>query len=198
MKTKLLLLGVLAAISSGAQASSYDDEQGYTMQKRQEMMAVCGDFRDVGYSSVFGSPEEYMRGYSELGFFSAKLDRVSRIDSGVMGQVNVMFQDALNLQGDFYKNMDRNDEIMSKYSGMLSQNNETLNYHQDLVDENRAETEQYINYNTEKTINDVTTLLQTPINGSSFSSGNVEDQGWSDYMACLDWWEYQYSNREVY
>ncbi|MGD1524644.1 hypothetical protein [Vibrio owensii] len=195
MKKAILAALMLGCLSTNASAKSSDYEltiDGYTISELKYMYGNCGDYRQVGVSSIFGGPEEYNNPYPELGWFSAKLDRVRSIPGHIRSDFNGQFSKAHETQYNLYYSMAQMEYRFDMTKPLLDGHDATLNYNMQKMQESMDEANKYIAYNTEKTINDVSELLRSPKNGYRPENGQeYEDNGWTDYQTCMEWWQYQ-------
>lgn len=168
---------------------------GYTISEMRALQANCGDYRQVGVSSIFGSPEDYMNPYPELGWLSAKLDRVNSIPGHIRAQFNDKFQKSHETQYNLYYAMAQMEYRFDMTKNILDGHEASLRYNTEKMRESAEESRRYIEYNTQKTISETTELLQSPKNGYiPEDAQSYEDNGWDDYQACMQWWEYQESH----
>lgn len=111
---KIILISGALLSQSVFSAGLYNNESRLTNNERLAFIQNCGHFDEVGPSSIFGVPSEYNKIYPTLGYLSAELDRVAKVDSGTRKTVQTIFQDAKDKWVRLEYSLDKNKKLLRR------------------------------------------------------------------------------------
>jgi hypothetical protein len=170
-----------------ANAKESGDGMDYTYEER--MLAVCGDYKQVGHSSIFGSPEQYKGRYEINGPLSAEMDRVKKIQYNTRQKANSILKVVKNridyLDYTQYKNnqmRSRNEGTLSSTPGVQSSTMGVFAAEQGQL----AKEEAYIK---SKAYNDTIAALKS--DGGRVSKDEYVESSYSFLLECRDFWTWQ-------
>jgi hypothetical protein len=178
---KYITLFLALSFSAGASAYNYEE---------QDLSKICSHASSVSQSSVFGSQSLYSTKYPDLGWLSAKIDKVSRVKPETRTVINEILLEAKRnkdaVQYDIYKNGRMIER--TKDSITLSQQTASMSSHvynqvtRQLYKENI--------YVTEKALKDVFNALKSD-QETYGKAGQYMRSSYLEYQRCEEWWGFR-------
>lgn len=191
LKVSLIALAVMPSIclADGSFLRDQKEREELTLEERKEKIMSCGHYDEVGPSSIFGMPSDYQSKYPEIGYLSAEIDRVAKVDPKIRKSVQVIFRDAKD-------KWDRLDYSLDKNRKMLKRNETEVNTTAQIADNtmrifrnSQDELEKEQRFVLTKAQKEATSLMKS--DRRKIGREDYTTSSWDQLEICREWWLYE-------
>ena len=191
LKISLIALAIMPSmtLAEGSFQRDQKEREQLTLEERKEKIMSCGHYDEVGPSSIFGMPSEYQSKYPNIGYLSAQIDRVAKVDPTIRKSVQVIFRDAKD-------KWDRLDYSLDKNRKMLKRNETEVNTTAQIADNtmrifrnSQDELEKEQRFVLTKAQKEATSLMKS--DKRRIGREDYTKSSWDQLEICRDWWLYE-------
>lgn len=160
-------------------------------------IASCSHYFDLGYSSEFGTYDEYDGPYPETGWFSSELEHTRQIKSSDVKFYKDKFKEAHEFQYSGYRSLAQMEFGLKRNQSIMKDDPVSYQAYKQKFLQLRDDIEGQISYNVSKTYNDIKSKLSyvdpSLLNRNGGGSEEVITS-WTYYQECKTWWSYEERN----
>lgn len=192
---RLKIALIVSSLISGTVFADSDGERNYKKSYSikdfgyYELMDMCGSYDDVGFTSVFGYPEEYKTNYPKIGQLLAEIEAIPAISSENKNYARERIQDAKDKKDAVYKMSSDTRGSVDKNMGYIKSSKALL---EDTLQKYGAQKDQLqkeSNFVSNEAVKDVLekiSYVPTGIRGVPLDTGPSDYEEWK---ICLQWWQ---------
>lgn len=196
--SKLSLIGLAIFTSNAYAEGSYyqeqkEREQQMTLEERKMRVMTCGHYDEVGPSTIFGMPGEYQSKYPKLGYLSAEIDRVAKVDPDIRKSVQVIFRDAKDKWDRLDYSLEKNRKMLKRNSAEVNTTLAIKDNTMRIFESSQSEIQKEQRFVLSKAKKEVVSLMKS--DATQIGPDKSTPSSWDQLETCRQWWLFE--QREI-